>query len=158
MFLYLSTSKIAITHSRLTNPCLTSSFGWHGSAPGGPAGAVRSPRFRIREELRIGNSPQASIAAGYGKAFSTIFDANITTLIAALVLFVFGTGPIKGFAITLSIGIVTSMFTAIMGTRAIVNLTWGRRSLKKLSGCHVELEPYQEIILQIVKPGAPVGL
>ncbi len=88
---------------------------------------------RIREELRVGNSPQASIAAGYGKAFSTIFDANITTLIAALVLFVFGTGPIKGFAITLSIGIITSMFTAIMGTRAIVNLVWGGRSLKQLS-------------------------
>jgi protein-export membrane protein SecD/preprotein translocase SecF subunit len=88
---------------------------------------------RIREELGIGNSPQASIAAGYDKAFSTIFDANITTLIAAVVLFVFGTGPVKGFAITLSIGIVTSMFTAIMGTRAIVNLFWGGRTLKKVS-------------------------
>ncbi|WP_126454068.1 protein translocase subunit SecD [Sulfuriflexus mobilis] len=88
---------------------------------------------RIREELRIGNSPQASISAGYDKAISTIADANVTTLIAAVVLFVFGTGPIKGFAITLSIGIVTSMFTAIMGTRAVVNLAWGKRRLSKLS-------------------------
>ncbi|MGD8742742.1 MAG: protein translocase subunit SecD [Granulosicoccaceae bacterium] len=88
---------------------------------------------RIREELRIGNTPQASISAGYAKALSTISDANITTLIAAIVLFTFGTGPVKGFAITLSIGIVTSMFTAIMGTRAIVNLAWGSRRLKGLS-------------------------
>jgi preprotein translocase subunit SecD len=82
---------------------------------------------RIREELRNGNTPQASISAGYEKALSTIADANVTTLIAAVVLFVFGTGPVKGFAITLSIGIATSMFTAIMVTRAIVNLTWGRK-------------------------------
>ncbi len=88
---------------------------------------------RIREELRVGNSPQASISAGYDKAFSTIADANITTLIAAVVLFVFGTGPIKGFAITLSIGIITSMFTAIMGTRAVANLMWGRKNLTGLS-------------------------
>lgn len=88
---------------------------------------------RIREEVRIGNSPQASIAAGYDKALSTIADANVTTLIAAVVLFVFGTGPVKGFAITLSIGIITSMFTAIMGTRAVVNLVWGKRRLTKLS-------------------------
>ena len=76
---------------------------------------------RIREEVRNGNTPQASIHAGYEKALSTIADANITTLIAAVILFVYGTGPIKGFAITLSIGILTSMFTAIMVTRAIVN-------------------------------------
>ena len=82
---------------------------------------------RIREELRNGNSPQASIRAGYEKAFSTIADANITTLIAALVLFAYGTGPIKGFAVTLSIGIVTSMFTAIVGTRVVVNTIYGRR-------------------------------
>ncbi len=82
---------------------------------------------RIREELRIGNSPQASIQAGYEKAFSTIADANITTLIAAVVLLSFGTGPIKGFAVTLSIGILTSMFTAIMGTRAVINLIYGGR-------------------------------
>jgi len=88
---------------------------------------------RIREELRNGNTPQASIHSGYEKAFSTIADANITTLIAAVVLFSFGTGPIKGFAITLSIGIITSMFTAIMGTRAVINLAYGGRRLRGLS-------------------------
>ena len=88
---------------------------------------------RIREELRNGNSPQASIHAGYQKALSTIADANITTLIAAIVLFVFGTGPIKGFAVTLSLGIVTSMFTAIIGTRAIINLVYDKRNLERLS-------------------------
>jgi len=87
---------------------------------------------RIREELRNGNSPQASIHAGYEKAFSTIADANITTLIAGVVLFSFGTGPVKGFAITLTIGILTSMFTAIMGTRALVNLLYGRKQIKQL--------------------------
>jgi len=88
---------------------------------------------RIREEIRNGNTPQASIHVGYDRALSTILDANITTLIAAIVLFNFGTGPIKGFAITLSIGIVTSMFTAIFGTRAVVNLIHGGRRLKSLS-------------------------
>lgn len=88
---------------------------------------------RIREEIRNGNTPQASIHSGYQKAFSTIADANITTLIAAIVLFGFGTGPIKGFAITLSIGIVTSMFTAIMGTRAVINLIYGGRRVTALS-------------------------
>jgi len=89
---------------------------------------------RIREELRNHNTPQASIRAGYDKAFSTIADANITTLIAAFVLFLFGTGPIKGFAVTLSLGIVTSMFTAIMGTRAVVNLFYGgKKRVAKLS-------------------------
>ncbi|MBL1142929.1 MAG: protein translocase subunit SecD [Proteobacteria bacterium] len=87
---------------------------------------------RIREEIRNGNSPQASIHAGYEKAFSTIADANITTLIAALVLFSFGTGPIKGFAVTLSLGIISSMFTAIMVTRSLVNLIYGGRRLEKL--------------------------
>ncbi|MEL0083935.1 MAG: protein translocase subunit SecD, partial [Gammaproteobacteria bacterium] len=88
---------------------------------------------RIREELANGNSPQASIYAGFDKAFSTIFDANVTTLIAAAVLFVFGTGPVKGFAVTLSVGIVTSMFTAIVVTRTLVNAVWGGRSgVKKL--------------------------
>lgn len=82
---------------------------------------------RIREELGIGNTPQSAIRTGYDKAFTSIFDANITTLIAALMLFGFGSGPVKGFAITLSFGIVTSMFTAIVGTRAIVNLVYGRR-------------------------------
>ncbi len=89
---------------------------------------------RIREELRAGNSPHASIDAGYDKAFSTIADANITTLIAAVVLFAFGTGPIKGFAVTLSIGIVASMFTAIMVTRGLVNLIYGKKPrLKSLA-------------------------
>lgn len=88
---------------------------------------------RIREEIRNGNTPQASIYAGYEKAFSTIADANITTLIAAIVLFGFGTGPIKGFAITLSIGIVTSMFTAILGTRALINLIYGGKKVAALS-------------------------
>ncbi|MDD9818179.1 MAG: protein translocase subunit SecD [Gammaproteobacteria bacterium] len=89
---------------------------------------------RIREELRNGNSPQASIHAGYGKALSTIADANITTLIAALVLFNFGTGPIKGFAVTLSLGILTSMFTSIVVSRGVVNLWYGRRQqLRRLS-------------------------
>ena len=89
---------------------------------------------RIREELRNRNSPQASIQAGYEKAFSTIVDANITTLIAAIVLFNFGTGPIKGFAVTLSIGIVTSMFTAILGTRTVINLMYGgRRRIAELA-------------------------
>ncbi|MDV3237695.1 MAG: protein translocase subunit SecD [Gammaproteobacteria bacterium] len=88
---------------------------------------------RIREELRNGNSPQAAIHAGYEKAFGTIADANITTLIAALVLFSFGTGPVKGFAVVLSLGIVTSMFTAIMVTRAIVNLVYGGRRVSRLS-------------------------
>ena len=88
---------------------------------------------RIREEIRNGNTPQASIHAGYAKAFSTIADANITTLIAAVLLFGFGTGPIKGFAITLSLGIATSMFTAIMMTRAVINLIYGGRRVAALS-------------------------
>ena len=88
---------------------------------------------RIREEIRNGNTPQASIHAGYEKAFSTIADANVTTLIAAVLLFGFGTGPIKGFAITLSLGIATSMFTAIMGTRAVINLFYGGRRVSALS-------------------------
>ena len=88
---------------------------------------------RIREEVRNGNSPQASIHLGYDRALSTIVDANITTLIAAIVLFNFGTGPIKGFAVTLSIGILTSMFTAIMVTRALINWFYGGRSVRELS-------------------------
>ncbi|MEW7971963.1 MAG: protein translocase subunit SecD [Candidatus Thiodiazotropha endolucinida] len=88
---------------------------------------------RIREEIANGNSPQTSIQAGYEKAFSTIIDANITTLIAAVVLFSFGTGPIKGFAVTLAIGICTSMFTAIIGTRAVINLIYGRKRVKALA-------------------------
>jgi preprotein translocase subunit SecD len=89
---------------------------------------------RIREELRNGNSPQASIRGGYEKAFSTIADANITTLIAAIVLFAYGTGPIKGFAVTLSLGILTSMFTAIVGTRVVINLYYGsKKNVQNLS-------------------------
>lgn len=88
---------------------------------------------RIKEEIKNGNSPQASIHAGYEKAFSTITDANVTTLLAAIVLFSLGTGPVKGFAITLSIGIMTSMFTSIVGTRGVVNLLYGNRDIKKLS-------------------------
>ena len=88
---------------------------------------------RIREEIRNGNSPQASIHSGYAKAFSTIADANITTLIAALMLFSFGTGPIQGFAVTLSLGIISSMFTAIIVTRGLVNFIYGGKNLKKLT-------------------------
>ncbi|MBO1271440.1 protein translocase subunit SecD [Shewanella sp. 4t3-1-2LB] len=88
---------------------------------------------RIREELRAGRSIQQAIHEGYGNAFSTIADANITTFITALILFAVGTGAIKGFAVTLMIGIATSMFTAIVGTRAIVNALWGGKRLKKLS-------------------------
>ena len=87
---------------------------------------------RIREELRNGNTPQAAIHSGYEKAFSSIADANITTLIAAVVLFTFGTGPIRGFAVTLSLGIITSMFTAIVGTRAVVNGLYGGKRIKAL--------------------------
>jgi preprotein translocase subunit SecD len=87
---------------------------------------------RIREELASGNSVQGSIHSGYEKALSSIADANITTLIAAIVLFAFGTGPIKGFAITLSLGIITSMFTAIVGTRSVVNMVFGGRRLASL--------------------------
>jgi preprotein translocase subunit SecD len=89
---------------------------------------------RIREEIGNGNTPQASIRAGWEKAYTTIVDSNLTTLIAAIVLFMYGTGPIKGFAVTLSIGIATSMFTAITVTRALVNLVYGSRTdLKRLS-------------------------
>ena len=87
---------------------------------------------RIREEIAEGVPPQAAIHAGYEKALSSITDANVTTLIAAVVLFAIGTGPIKGFAITLLLGIITSMFTAIVGTRAIVNIVFGGRKLQSL--------------------------
>jgi len=88
---------------------------------------------RIREELRSGSTTQKAIHNGYDKALSTIADANVTTLVAAIILFAVGTGPIKGFAVTLSIGILTSMFTAIMGSRAIINLVYGGKNVKKLS-------------------------
>ena len=89
---------------------------------------------RIREELANGLPPQQAIDAGYDRAFSTILDANLTTFLVAVVLFTIGTGPVKGFSVTLMIGIVTSMFTAIVGTRALVNIIYGgRRNLKTLS-------------------------
>jgi preprotein translocase subunit SecD len=86
---------------------------------------------RIREELKE-KDPQTAIRDGFSRAFITIFDANVTTLIAALILYIIGTGPVKGFAITLSIGIVTSMFTAIMCTRAMINLVYGNKNIKEL--------------------------
>ncbi len=88
---------------------------------------------RIREELRNGRSVQQAIHEGYGNAFSTIADANITTFMTALILFAVGTGAVKGFAVTLMIGIATSMFTSIVGTRSIVNAIWGGKRVKKLS-------------------------
>jgi preprotein translocase subunit SecD len=88
---------------------------------------------RIREEIRIGKTVRAAIEAGFSKAFRTIVDANITTFIAAVVLFQFGTGPIKGFAITLCLGIAASMFTAVFVSRAIFDGTMSHRKLDKLS-------------------------
>ena len=87
---------------------------------------------RIREELQD-RSPQQAIAAGFERALLTILDANITTFFVAIILFSVGSGPVKGFAVTLAVGIVTSMFTAILGTRALVNLMYGGRTLEKLS-------------------------
>ena len=88
---------------------------------------------RIREELAAGTSIQLAIHSGFQRAVTTILDANITTLIVAIILYAVGTGPIKGFAVTLSVGIITSMFTAIMGTRALVNLSYGGRRVERLS-------------------------
>ena len=89
---------------------------------------------RIREELRNGNTPQASIHAGYDRAFDTIIDSNITTMIAGLALFMFGTGPIKGFAVVHVLGIITSMFSSVVVSRALVNFIYGyRRKITKLS-------------------------
>ncbi len=88
---------------------------------------------RIREELKAGRSPQQAIHEGYNRAFVTILDANITTLIVAIILFAVGTGPIKGFAVTLSFGIIASMFTAIVLTRAMINLIYGNRRVESLS-------------------------
>lgn len=88
---------------------------------------------RIREELRNGLSAQHAIDSGYGRAYVTIMDANITTLLVAVILYAVGTGPVRGFAVTLSIGILTSMFTAIMGTRSIINLIYGGRRVRKLA-------------------------
>lgn len=88
---------------------------------------------RIKEELRNGRSVQQAIHEGYKGAFSSIIDANLTTLITAIILYAVGTGSIKGFAITTAIGVATSMFTAIIGTRAIVNLLYGGKRINKLS-------------------------
>jgi len=89
---------------------------------------------RIREELRNGMTPHAAIKSGYERAFATILDANITTLLAALALFAFGTGPVKGFAVTLSIGIIASMFTAVVLSRAITNQIYGKKArLEKIA-------------------------
>lgn len=87
---------------------------------------------RIREELRSGQTPQGAISAGYDRAYSSIVDSNLTTLLVAVILYVIGTGPVQGFAVTLSLGILTSMFTAILGTRALTNLVYGRRNPSKL--------------------------
>ncbi|MEA4838785.1 MAG: protein translocase subunit SecD [Rhodospirillaceae bacterium] len=89
---------------------------------------------RVREELRAGQSPQAAIHAGYSHAFRTILDTNITTLIAGVALFIYGSGPVRGFAVVLCLGILTSMFSAVLGSRALVNLTYGRmRKIDHLS-------------------------
>jgi preprotein translocase subunit SecD len=88
---------------------------------------------RIREELKNGLPIQKAIDSGFGRAFVTILDANITTFLVAIILYSVGTGPVRGFAVTLSIGIITSMFTAIMVTRAIINLVYGGRNVKSIS-------------------------
>jgi preprotein translocase subunit SecD len=88
---------------------------------------------RIREEIRTGKTIRAAIDTGYSRAFTTIMDANITTLIAGVVLYQFGTGPIRGFALTLMIGIISSMFTAIVVTRAIFDTVTSKYDVKKLS-------------------------
>ena len=95
---------------------------------------------RIREELAVGTSNQLAIHSGFERAVTTILDANITTLIVAVILYAVGTGPIKGFAVTLSVGIITSMFTAIMGTRALVNLSYGGRRVERLSIGRVKMK------------------
>ena len=87
---------------------------------------------RIREEIRAGMPIQRAINQGFARSFTAILDSNLTTLLVGGVLFAMGTGPVKGFAVTMSIGIFTSMFTAIMVTRAMVNLTFGGRNFKKL--------------------------
>ena len=97
---------------------------------------------RIREELAAGTSNQLAIHSGFERAVTTILDANITTLIVAIILYAVGTGPIKGFAVTLSVGIITSMFTAIMGTRALVNLSYGGRRVEQLSIGRVRMKAH----------------
>jgi preprotein translocase subunit SecD len=88
---------------------------------------------RIREELRLGKSPRVAVDAGYDKAFLTIMDAHITTLITAAVLFQFGTGPVKGFAVSLSLGVIINLFTALIGTKVVFDVVLHRWNVKKLS-------------------------
>jgi preprotein translocase subunit SecD len=88
---------------------------------------------RVKEELKKGNTPQSAIYIGYEKAFATILDSHVTNLVVAVVLFAFGTGSVKGFAVTLIIGILSSMFTAITGTRMVINWIYGNRRVEKLS-------------------------
>jgi len=88
---------------------------------------------RMREELRLGKTPRAAIDSGYDKAFWTIFDSHVTTLITAVVLFQFGTGPVKGFAVTLGWGVLIHLFTALAGTKAVFNLISSRQEMKSLS-------------------------
>jgi preprotein translocase subunit SecD len=90
---------------------------------------------RIREELRAGNSPQAAIAAGFDRAWATILDSNVTTLIAGLALLIFGSGPIRGFAVVHCLGILTSIFSAVFVARGVANLWYGRK--KKLTGISI---------------------
>jgi preprotein translocase subunit SecD len=90
---------------------------------------------RVREELRNGSSPQSAISAGYERAWATILDSNVTTLIAGLALLAFGSGPVRGFAIVHTLGILTSMFSAVMFSRGLVNLWYGRQ--KKLKGVSI---------------------
>ena len=90
---------------------------------------------RVREELRTGNTPHAAISAGYERAWGTILDSNVTTLIAGIALFAFGSGPVKGFAVVHCLGILTSMFSAVMLSRALVNLWYGSR--RKLDGVSI---------------------
>ena len=90
---------------------------------------------RVREELRVGRTPQLAISEGYGMAFATILDSNITSLIAGLALLIFGSGPVRGFAVVHCLGILTSIFTSVVVSRAMINLIYGRR--KKLARVHI---------------------
>ena len=88
---------------------------------------------RIREELRLGKSPKSALEAGYDKAFLTIMDSHVTALITAAVLFQFGTGPVKGFAVSLSLGIIINLFTSLMGTKVVFDLFLHKGTVKKMS-------------------------
>ena len=116
----------AIGHAHAARYCRHRIDGGHGG------GRERADLLENQRGTKKGAPPQAAINAGFDRAFVTILDANITTLLVAIILYTIGTGPVKGFAITLSIGIMTSMFTAIMGTRAIINLLWVAAPFKAL--------------------------